>query len=80
MVLHHVAQRACPFVITGSPFYSERFRRGNLNVINVSPVPDRLENRIGEPENQNILRSFLSEEMINSIGLILSKCVSDDFV
>ena len=73
MVLHHVAQRACAFVIPSAPFDVERFRRGNLNMIDVARIPERLENRVGEAQHQNVLRRFFSEEMIDPIGLFFAK-------
>src|SRR5439155_20850415 len=51
MVLHHVAQRARAFVITSATFDPERFRGRNLDVINVTRVPERFENGIGKAEH-----------------------------
>ena len=51
MVLHHVAQRARALVITSATFDPERFRGRNLDVINVTRVPERFENRVGKAEH-----------------------------
>ena len=75
MILHHVAQRTRAFIVTGAAFDTERFRRGDLQMIDVTPVPKRRENGVGEPENENVLRSFFAEKMIDAIGLFLSKAL-----
>ncbi len=71
MILHHVAQRAGAFVIAGAAFHAERFRGRDLDMIDVTRVPERLEDRVGKSEDENVLRGFLAEEMIDPIGLIL---------
>ena len=63
------------FVVTGAPFHAERFGRGDLDVIDVTRVPERFENRVGKTQNQNVLRGFLAEKMIDPIGLIFGKCI-----
>src|SRR5207248_11056023 len=63
MVLHHVAQGAGGFVVPGASFYPECFCGGDLDVIDVTRVPDGLENRIREAENENVLCSLLPEQM-----------------
>src|SRR5262249_19853455 len=47
------------------------FRHGGLDVIDVVAVPDRLEQSIGEPQNENVLDRFLSEVVIDAIELVL---------
>ena len=80
MILHHVAQRARAFVITGAPFHAERLRRRDLDMIDVTPVPDRLEDRVRETEHQNVLSGFFPEEMIDPVSLVLGKRRSHDCV
>jgi hypothetical protein len=45
----------------------------DLDVIDVIPVPNRLEDAIQEPEIQNVLSSVLSKIMVYAINLILLK-------
>src|SRR5438046_1909749 len=78
MVLHHVAQGAGGFVVPGAPFYPECFRGGDLDVIDVARVPDWLENRIGETENENVLRRLLPEKMIDAVSLIFGEDIGHD--
>ncbi len=58
-----------PVVVSASLFHAYRFGHGNLNVIDVAPVPDRLEDSVCEPECQNILYGFFSEVMIDPVNL-----------
>ena len=61
------------FVISGARFHPERFRRGDLDMIDVAAIPDRLENRVREPQNQNVLRGLFAEKMIDPVGLTLRR-------
>ena len=80
MILHHVAQGAGGFVVTGTPFDAEGFGRGDLDVIDITRVPNRFKNRVGKTENQDVLRGFFPEKVINSIGLIFGKGVGYDLI
>ena len=80
MILHHVAQRARAFVITGASLHAERFRGGDLDVIDVTPIPDRLEDRVREPEHQNVLRRLFPEEMIDPVSLLFGKSAVHDAI
>ena len=50
MILHHVAQSTRALVIAGASFHSERFRGRDLNMIDVTRVPERLEDGVGETQ------------------------------
>ena len=78
MVLYHVAQGAGGFVVTGPALYSECFGGSDLDVIDVARVPDRLENRVSEAENENILCRLLSEKMVDAVSLIFGERTEDD--
>ena len=78
MILHHVAQGTGGFVVTGPPFDAEGFGRGDLDVIDITRVPDRFKNRVSKTENQNVLRGFFPEKVIDSIGLIFGKRIGYD--
>ena len=80
MILHHVAQCACVFVITRPSPDPERFRRCDLHIIDVVRVPQRREDRVGESEDEDVLRGFLSEEMVNAVGLLFCEGIADDAI
>src|ERR1700736_4665389 len=80
MILHHVAQRASRFVVTGPAFNAERFGGGDLEVIDVTRVPKRLEDRVGEAQYQDVLRGFFAEEVIDAVGLFFTERIADDAV
>ena len=80
MVLHHVAQRARAFVISRAALHAERFRGGDLDVIDVAAIPDRLEDRVCEPEHENVLRGLFPEEVIDPVSLILGERAVHDAI
>src|SRR5438067_13160035 len=78
MILHHVAQGAGGFIVTGPALHSECFGSSDLDVIDVTRVPDRLKNRVGETENQNVLRRFFAEKMVDPVSLVFTESVPHD--
>ena len=80
MVLHHIAQRARAFIITGAAFNPERLRRRDLNVVDIPRIPDRLEGRVSEAQYQNVLRRLLSKKMIDAVGLLFREGGAHDLV
>ena len=80
VVLYHVAQGACAFVIAGASPDTQRFSRRDLHMIDVVRVPQRRENRVGKPENEDVLGGFLAEKMVDSIGLLFCKRIVDNAI
>ena len=80
MVLHHVAQRAAGLVVTRAPLDAERFAGGDLDVVDVAVVPDRLEDGIGEAQDHDVLRGFLAQEMVDAEGCRFVEGRADDLV
>ena len=66
MVLHHVAQRAGIVVVTPAPFESDGFRDGDLHVVDGRCVPQRLEQRVREPQREQVLHRLFSEVVIDA--------------
>src|SRR5690349_12360587 len=78
MVLDHVTEGTRCFVITTARFNAERFRSRDLNVIDVTRVPQRFEDGVGKSQYQNILRGLFSEKVIDPVSLILGEgCVNE---
>ncbi len=71
MVLHYVAQRAGLFVERAAALDSHGFCRGDLHVLDVVAIPDRLEDTVGETEHQNVLHRLLAEIVIDAEDLAL---------
>ena len=77
MILHHVAQSARSFVEAGAHPNSERFRCRDLHLVDVVRVPEWRENRVRKSQYQNVLRGFLTEEMIDAISLLFAEGIAD---
>ena len=69
MILKHVADNAGFVVVPSAGFYADRFGGGNLHMIDVAPIPDRLEHGIGEAEYHDVLHGFFAEIVIDPIDL-----------
>ena len=65
MVLHHVLQRTGLVVIAGAALQGDGFVPGDLDPGDVVAVPERLEDPVGEPEAEDVLRRLLAEEVVD---------------
>ena len=70
VVLDHVAQRARSLVIRRAAFDADGLGRGDLHVIDVAPVPDRLEHAVGEAKHQQVLDGLLAEVVVDAEDLV----------
>ena len=73
VVLHHVAQGAGLLVEGAAAFDTEGFSHGDLYVVNVVALPDRLEDAVGEAEDEQILNGLFAEIVIDAKDLALAK-------
>src|SRR3954454_2201990 len=64
MVWHHVAQSARCIIELAPALDVHRFRHGNLDMVDEMPVPDRLEQAVGEPKDHDVLDRLLAEIMV----------------
>ncbi len=71
MVGHHVPQGAGLLVEVTTRLHAHGFRRGDLHVINVVVVPERLEQRVGKATDQDVLYRFLAQVVVDPIDLLL---------
>ena len=68
---HHVLEGARRLV-EGHPVVDrERLGDVDLHVVDVIPIPDRLEEAVGEAEGQDVLRRFLTQEVVDAEDLVL---------
>src|ERR1043166_2943779 len=69
VVLEHVAHHARLLVVTRAMLDAQGLRRGDLHVVDVVPVPHRLEDRVGEAEDQEVLDRLLPQVVIDPVHL-----------
>ena len=76
MVLEHVAQGAGLVVVVGPVLDAERLGDGDLNVVDVIAVPDRLEDRVGEAEDHDVLDGLFAQVVVDAVdlGLLGTTC------
>ena len=60
-------------VITGAVTHIHSFGDGDLHIVHVAAVPDRLEDGVGEAEEQDILGGFLAQVVIDAKYLAFIK-------
>ena len=80
MALNHVPGGAGGFVEGRALLHSEDFRGGDLHVIDVIPVPQRLKNAVPEAQHQKVLHRVFSKVMVDAINLRFIKRFKDDII
>ena len=80
VILEHIAQNACPIVVAAAMLDIDLFGNRDLDMIDVIAIPDRLENRIGEAEEQDVLDGLFTEIMIDTVDLIFLERLMDDVI
>ena len=80
VVLEHVAQHAGLVVVIAAALDLDLLGDGDLHVIDVIVVPQRLEQRVGEAENEDVLHRVLAEIMIDAIDLVLAEHVAEKLI
>ena len=71
MVLDHVADHARVVVVPCPVAQGDLLRYGDLDVVDVVPVPDRLEDGVGESEDQQVLHGLLAQVVVYAVDLLL---------
>ena len=62
----HVAERADRIVEVPAILDPEALGHRDLDALDVVPVPDRLEHRVGEPEVEQLVEAHLPEEVVDA--------------
>ena len=65
MVLHHIAQRPGPIIITNPVADPIMFRHGNLDMINRRAVPKRLKQGVRKSKHHQVLNGLLAEIVVD---------------
>src|SRR2546425_367474 len=73
VVLDDVAHRACLLVVAGAFFDADRLGDCDLNVVDVLPIPDRLEDAVREPHDEDVLDGLFAEVVIDAEDLVLTE-------
>ena len=60
-------------VVAAAVLDADRLGHGDLHVVDVAAVPDRLEDAVGEPEHQEVLDGLLPEVVIDPVDLVLAE-------
>ncbi len=66
MVLKHVAQQTGVIEIVGATLHAQGFCDGDLHMINITRVPERLENDVGKARDYDVLNRLFSEIMVDA--------------
>jgi hypothetical protein len=74
---HHVLVGAGHLVEVRSAIQAQSLRDVDLNVVDEVPVPDGLEQPVGEAERKDVQRGFLAEEMVDPEDLPLLEGLMD---
>ena len=73
VVLHDVAQGAGLLVEAAPMADAERFADGDLDVVDVAAVPDRLVDGVGEAQGEDVLDRLLPEVVVDAVHLLLGE-------
>ena len=68
---HHVTQRAGGIIKSSPRPDAKRLRDGDLHMINVVAIPQRLEDAVAEPKDHDVLHRLLAEIMVDAEYLLL---------
>ena len=70
MIWHHVPQRSGRVVEAAAMADRQLFVDGDLDMVDVVAIPDRLEHPVGEAKDQDVLDGFLAEIVVDPVDLM----------
>ena len=77
VVLEDVARRAGLLVERAAVLDADRLGHGDLHVVDVAPVPERLEDAVAEPEDQQVADGLLAQVVVDAVDLRLAEDLAD---
>src|SRR5947208_5339858 len=77
LIRDHVAQCTRRIEVSTALLYPHCLRIRDLYMIDVTPVPDRLENGVVKPENHDVLYGLLTQVVINAVDLVFAQHTSN---
>ena len=69
MVRNHVPQSTGGFIVRTTLAHTHGLGGGNLNIIDIAPIPNRLKDTVGKTEHHQVLDGFLAQVVIYSEDL-----------
>ena len=80
MVGHHVAQSASGFVEAAAMLDANSFGGGDLHMIDVVAIPERLDDVVREAKNHQVLDGLFTEVVVDAVDLIFGEALFQVFV
>ena len=77
VVLEDVARRAGLLVERPALLDADRLGHGDLDVVDVAPIPERLEDPVAEPEDQQVADRLLAQVVVDAVDLRLAEDLAD---
>ena len=60
MVLHHITKGTRLIIVATTLFYTQAFRKGNLDIIDVFTVPNILKDHVGKTNSKDTLNHLFT--------------------
>ena len=73
MVLEHVADRSGPLVERGTVLDPDRLGDRDLDMVDELPVPDGLEDTVGEAQRHQVLDRVFAQVVVDAEDLVLGE-------
>ena len=80
MVLDHVAGGPDAVVVAGPPTEADILGHGDLHAVDVVAVPNRLVERVGEAQGQNVLHRLFAQVVVDAEHRLLGEDAVDDLI
>src|SRR5258708_35480034 len=80
MAVDDIAEGASLLIKAAASFHADGLGGSDLNVVDVAPIPDRLEDAVAEAESQDVLDGLLAQIMIDTVNLFLGEHLMDGIV
>ena len=77
MILDHVAHDAGGFIVIPAVLDADGLADQHLHVVDVAPIPDRLEQAVCEAQHHDVLHGFFAEVVIDPVDLMLVEDPTD---
>ena len=80
MVLKHITQHTGLIIVVRAAADGAALGHADLHMIDVGGIPDRLKQRIGETEHEDVLHRLLAEIMVDAINLLFAEMVAEGLI